>query len=109
PDREEVLEIARAARVVRELVCLVLAHAQMRRPQAEVEIPLPPKPDPFAIPAVRFGGRHEELHLHLLELARAEEEVPRGDLVAEALADLCDAERRLDAQGRGDVLEVDED
>ena len=40
-------------------------------------------------------GRHEELHLHLLELARAEDEVAGGDLVAEGLADLGDAERRL--------------
>ena len=35
----------------------------------------------------------EELDLHLLELARAEGEVPRRDLVAKALADLGDAER----------------
>ena len=37
----------------------------------------------------------EELHLHLLELARAEDEVPGRDLVAERLADLRDAERHL--------------
>jgi hypothetical protein len=37
----------------------------------------------------------EELHLHLLELAGAEDEVARRDLVAERLADLRDAERRL--------------
>ena len=59
-----------------------------------------------------FGAvlrRHEELHLHLLELTGAEDEVARGDLVAERLADLRDAERRLLA-GRGlHVLEVDED
>ena len=55
------------------------------------------------------GGRHEVLHLHLLELAHAEEEVPRRDLVAEALADLRDAERRLHAHRVGHVLEVDED
>ena len=35
--------------------------------------------------------------------------LPGRDLVAEALADLRDPERRLDAQRRGDVLEVDED
>ena len=35
--------------------------------------------------------------------------MPGRDLVAEALADLGDAERRLHAQRGGDVLEVDED
>ena len=40
-------------------------------------------------------GFDEELHLHLLELARAEDEVPGRDLVAERLADLRDAERDL--------------
>ena len=65
--------------------------------------------DPVAVPLVRLGGRHEELHLHLLELERAEDEVPRRDLVAEGLADLRDPERRLAARELGDVLEVDED
>src|ERR1700759_5399477 len=65
--------------------------------------------DPVRVPLRGFGGRHEELHLHLLELAHAEEEVARRDLVAEALADLRDAERRLYAPRRRHVLEVDED
>ena len=43
----------------------------------------------------RGAGLDEVLHLHLLELASAEDEVPDGDLVAEALADLRDAEREL--------------
>ena len=37
----------------------------------------------------------EELHLHLLELAHAEDEVPGGDLVPEGLPDLRDPERDL--------------
>ena len=53
--------------------------------------------------------RHEELDLHLLELARAEDEVARRDLVAERLADLRDPERRLLARELEHVLEVDED
>ena len=57
----------------------------------------------------RLVGRHEELHLHLLELAGAEDEVRRGDLVAKRLADLGDPERRLHARELQDVLEVDED
>jgi hypothetical protein len=51
----------------------------------------------------------EELDLHLLELARAEDEVSGRDLVAERLADLADAERRLLARGLQHVGEVGED
>ena len=51
----------------------------------------------------------EELDLHLLELARAEGEVPRRDLVAKALADLRDAEGNLHPRAVEHVLEVDED
>ncbi len=108
-DREEVLEVARAARVVRELVGVVRAYPEMGVAEAEVEVPASALGDPVLVPLDALGGRDEELHLHLLELARPEEEVPRRDLVAEALADLSDPERRLDTQRGGDVLEVDED
>src|SRR6185436_14521269 len=60
-------------------------------------------------PLLGLVGRHEELHLHLLELERAEDEVPRRDLVAERLADLRDAERRLLARVLKGGLEVEED
>ncbi len=60
-------------------------------------------------PSPGLGGGHEELHLHLLELARAEDEVAGGDLVAEALADLGDAEGGLLAPELEVVLEVQED
>ena len=45
------------------------------------------------VPAGAVLRWHEELHLHLLELAGAENEITRGDLVAERFADLGDAER----------------
>ncbi|CAB4968878.1 unannotated protein [freshwater metagenome] len=51
----------------------------------------------------------EELHLHLLELTGAEDEVARGDLVAEALAGLADAEWRLLAGRVHDIEVIDED
>ena len=60
---------------------------------------------PVLVPLLRLVGRDEELHLHLLELERAEDEVARRDLVAERLADLGDAERRLAcARSRRTVL-----
>src|SRR5687768_16454461 len=46
----------------------------------------------------RFGVRarlHEELHLHLLEFPRAEDEVPRRYLVPERFSYLRDPERHL--------------
>ena len=59
---------------------------------------------------LKVGARlAEELELHLLELAHAEDEVARGDLVAEGLADLTDAERQLFARGALDIVEVDKD
>ena len=61
------------------------------------------------VPLLRLVRRHEVLHLHLLELARAEDEVAGRDLVAERLADLRDPERRLLARELQDVLEVEED
>ena len=109
-DGVEVLEVARAARVVGALLGGVLADAEVLLAQAEVEVPAAARLDPVAVPLLGLGGRDEELHLHLLELAQAEEEVAGRDLVPERLAaDLRDAERRLAARELGDVLEVDED
>ena len=95
-DREEVLDVAGLRGVVRELVGVVRAQPQMAlraarargtsRRRSAVQ---------YSNHSRRLGRRHEELHLHLLELARAEDEVARRDLVAKRLADLGDAERRL--------------
>ena len=76
---------------------------------AVAEVPAVALVDPVAVPLVRLVRRHEELHLHLLELERAEDEVSGRDLVAKGLADLRDPEGRLAPRDLGDVLEVDED
>ena len=56
-----------------------------------------------------IGARsHEEFHFHLLELAGAEDEVARSDLVTEGLAHVGDAERRLGTRRSHHVLEVHE-
>ena len=67
--------------------------------------PGPPPLEPLLVGA----GLHEELHLHLLELAGPEDEVPRRDLVAERLPDLGDPERDLLARRVEDVEVVDVD
>src|SRR5680860_1433656 len=94
---------------MRELRCLVLSNAHMAFPDAVAKVPLTPLLHPEPEPLLRLCGRDEVLHLHLLELERAEDEVPGRDLVAERLSDLRDAERRLAPRDLGDVLEVDED
>ena len=109
PHREEVLDVGGRARVVRQLLRTVLAELEMVGPDPELRVPGHPLLHPALVPARGLGGRHEELDLHLLELPRAEDEVPGGDLVAERLANLSDSEGRPLAGELKDVLEVDED
>ena len=75
----------------------------------EVDVPARALVDPVLVPLLVLARLDEELHLHLLELAGAEDEVARRDLVAEALADLRDAEGRLHPRAGDHVGEVDED
>src|SRR5439155_23885825 len=82
-DGEQVLDVARRTRVVAELVGAVGAQAQVRRADAQVDVPAPALAEPVLEPLLGLARRDEVLHLHLLELARAEDEVPGGDLVAE--------------------------
>ena len=94
---------------MRELVGVVRAQAQVLGVDAEPHVPVEALLQPVLVPALGLVGRHEELHLHLLELERAEDEVAGRDLVAERLADLGDAERRLAARELQHLLEVEED
>ena len=107
-ERELVLHIRGGLRVVGELVGLVRSQAQLLLRDAEVQVPLQALLDPGVEPLVVGAGFDEELHLHLLELARAEDEVARRDLVAERLADLGDPERQLLARRGLDQGEVHE-
>src|SRR5215207_3211920 len=82
---------------------------ELLRPDAELGVPAQPLLHPVLVPLAGVRRGDEELHLHLLELEGPEDEVAGSDLVAEGLADLGDAERRLLARELQDVLEVDED
>ncbi len=108
-ETELVLDVDGALGVVRELLLRVLIEPQVLRVDPEVDVPVESLIDPVLMPLLVLAGPDEELHLHLLELTGAEDEVAGGDLIAEALADLGDAERRLLPRRRHDVLEVDED
>lgn len=107
-EAELVLDVDGAVGVVRQLVGGMLEQPQVLRIDTQFDIPLQPGVDPILMPFLGGRGLDEELHFHLLELAGAENEVARGDLVAKALADLADTERRLLACGRHHVGEVDE-
>ena len=107
-EREGILDIGRAARIVAQLVGVMIAQPQPVAGQAQVEIPLIPTVAPIGIPIAGGVGVAEELDFHLLEFPRAEREVARRDLVAETLAHLADAERNLHAGAVQNVLEVDE-
>src|SRR5262249_48013318 len=106
---ERVLDVAAAARllgVVRELVLLVVADAEVRAGEPERTPPVVTRLPPVLVPLRRLARVDEELELHLLELARAEDEVPRRHLVPEAPPHLTDAERDLDPGRVEHVLEV---
>ena len=104
---EVVFDVGGGVGVVRQLLVvvepvLIVAEAQCAVPCHAGLLPLVP-------PLHLLARTHEELHLHLLEFAHAEDELPRHDLVAESLADLRDAERKFHAARFLDVEEVDED
>ena len=96
-------------RVVAELVLVVIA-------EAEVAPATPRDCHHFMRSAFQnsyhlrgFIGMAEPFHFHLLEFAGAEDEIARGDFVAEGFADLGDAEGDFDAGGVDDVFEVEKD
>ena len=87
----------------------MLVLAQVLRVDAQINVPGLAVVDPVLVPFLVGAGLAEELEFHLLELAGAEDEVAGSDLVAEGLADLADAKRRLLTRGVHDVGVVDED
>src|SRR5205085_3971027 len=64
---------------------------------------------PFLMNSSRVLGPDEILHLHLLELARPENEITGSYLVAKRFADLSDPEWQLATRGVQYVCKVNED
>ena len=89
------LHIERRTRVVGKLLLRVLVELQSVLGQAETAVPIHSLLLPVLEPLYVGARLHEELHLHLLELARPENEVAGRNLIPERLADLRDAERNL--------------
>ena len=88
---------------------LVVAQAQVLFLDAQAQQPVLAGVLPIGEPFQVGAGFAEKLALHLLELTGAEGEVAGGDLVAERLAHLADAEGQLAAGGALDVGEVHKD
>ena len=106
---EEELEVGGGLGVEAQLLGVVVPESQVLVLQADAQQPLMAEAAPVLEP-LQVGARlAEELQLHLLELPHPEDEVARGDLVAEALADLADAEGQLPPGGALDVDKVGED
>src|SRR5712692_12007482 len=74
-----------------------------------MEKPLAARVDPFLMCFFVFAGPHEIFHLHMLELARAKDEVAGRDFVAKRLADLRHAERQFAPAGVQNIEKVYED
>ena len=108
-EREQVFKVGGRLGIERQLVLLVVAQAQMILLHAQRKQPVAAEGTPVVEPLKVRAGHAEEFQLHLLEFQHAEDEVTGRDFVAEGLANLRDARRKLLARGAHDVLEVDED
>ena len=106
---EQELEVRGGLGVEAQLLGIMVTEPQVLILQADGQQPVVAEGAPVVEPLQIGAGLAEELQLHLLELADAEDEVARGDLVAEGLADLADAEGQLLPGGALDVVEVHED
>ncbi len=106
---EPVLDVHGALGVVGQLLLRVVEVPQVGAVDTEIDVPVGALVDPILMPFLVGARLDEEFHLHLLEFARAEDEVAGGDLVAERLPDLTDAERRLLARRTRHIVVVDED
>ena len=70
----------------------MFAQAQHLARNAVADVPLEPFSLPIFVPFRTVCWRNEELHFHLFEFTRAEDEVAWGDFVAERLTHLGDTE-----------------
>ena len=102
-------QVVRTLRVVGKLISRYIVD---RDPLAGNTDTLPPGQTilkPALMPGFIGTGDHEELDLHLLEFAYAEEEVARIDLIAERLPNLSNPKRELPTGCGKHISEVDKD
>ncbi len=103
---EEELDVIGVLCVEGKLVFSMAVPAQVFRIDSHLVVEVHSLFSPVREPLILASGLAEELHFHLLKFTGAEDEVLCGNLVAEALADLGNAEGNLHATGLKDILEV---
>ena len=108
-EREFVFEVGCCLGVEAKLFFFVVAEFEVFVSHAEVEQPLMAEVLPICKPFEIGAGLAEKFKFHLFKFADAEDEVAGRDFVAEALADLTDAERHFFTGCALHVFEVDKD
>ena len=101
------LDVGSGVGIVGQL--LVVVEAVVVVAEAQGLVPLQAGFLPGLEPLQLGAGLHEKLHLHLLELTHAEDELTGHDFVAEGLTYLCDTEGDLHTARLLHVQVVDED
>ena len=87
----------------------MLEKPQVFRVDAAIHVPVEALLNPVLVPTLVLARLDEKLHLHLLELASAEDEVSRCYLVSKALSHLANTKWRLHTSGVQHVVEVYKD
>src|SRR5699024_6229981 len=108
-EAEGVFHVHGALGVVRELFLWVLVQTQVVWIHAQIDVPLQAVINPVLVPLLILAWLDEEFHLHLLKLTSTQEQVTRGDLIAESLTSIGDAKRSLHARRGHHIFEVYED
>src|SRR5438105_15291346 len=96
---EAILNIDGALGIVRQLFFRLFVQAQVFFRDANALKPLMTSIDPFLMCLFVLARSHKVFHFHLLELARAENEIAGRDFVAKRFADLRNAKRKLAPAG----------
>ena len=106
PEGKIELDICGCVGVVGQVV--VVVKAEFLSGMAKGFVPFQAGFFPLLVPFLLGTGLNEELHLHLLKLPHAEDELAGNDLVPESLTDLRDTEGKLLARAFLYVEEVNE-
>src|SRR5215213_8945447 len=92
---------------MREFLFRLFVMLEIFRQDSEGTDPFIKPVDPFLVKCWCFFGSTEVFHLHLLEFARAKDEIAGCHFVSKCLSDLCDPERQLSAGCVEYVGEID--
>ena len=107
--REQIFNIGRRFGIERQFLLGMIAQAHVVLCHAERQQPVFTEAAPILEPLQIRIRLAEKFQLHLFKFTDAENKIAGRDFIAEALADLTDAERHLFARGALNVHKVDKD